>query len=170
MRIIAAIALLLAITAYAEETKIIGLPLITDGDILEIEGETIRLAGIDALEQGQLCRTEQGQVWACGPHARAMLGDMIGASFVHCIQIGVDHDGRVLGICSTEEMNLNMWMVAQGLALSDPTIDVYAPEEQRARKRGNGAWSGEFVLPWDFRTGVRLLRDPHEFMRTEPRG
>ena len=38
---------------------------VLDGDTLKIQGQRIRLHGIDALESRQLCRLD-GKSWQCG--------------------------------------------------------------------------------------------------------
>ena len=65
MRTLIVILCLLATPALADVT---GPARVIDGDTLEVQGERIRLHGIDAPEIRQLCRLD-GKPWQCGKEA-----------------------------------------------------------------------------------------------------
>lgn len=61
----------MAVPAGADAIK--GKARVIDGDTIEIEGEEIRLAGIDAPEMGQWCRDVEGYRYRCGRKAAEFL-------------------------------------------------------------------------------------------------
>lgn len=79
--VIALIFLSLPSVALADIT---GTPRIIDGDTIEIAGERIRLHGIDAPEQDQTCKDENGNEWRCGQDATFALARIIEFHWVRC--------------------------------------------------------------------------------------
>ena len=48
------------------------------------------------------------------------------------------------------------WLVKNGWALAYRRYSkAYVGQEQAAQAAGRGMWRGEFVMPWDWRKGVR---------------
>ena len=74
--------------AYAL-AEITGPARVIDGDSLEIQGERIRLHGIDAPENRQLCRLD-GKPWQCGRDATDALASKIGNQRVTCQELDRD--------------------------------------------------------------------------------
>ncbi len=75
---------LLATPALADVT---GPARVIDGDTLEIQGQRIRLHGIDALESRQLCFMD-GKRWQCGKDAANILAYKIARRPVTCEDLG----------------------------------------------------------------------------------
>ena len=70
-----------------------------------------------------------------------------GHSYAH-----VEGYGRVVALCRAGGEDLNAWKVEQGWALA------HLRDEERAARAGHrGIWRGEFVPPWDWRGGERLV-------------
>ena len=77
-----------------------------------------RLHGIDAPESSQTCLDAAGRIWRCGQRAALALQDLIGRRTVTCDERDVDRYGRVVAACLVGDVDINEWLVAQGLALA----------------------------------------------------
>ena len=49
----------------------------TDGDSIKIDGQRIRIHGIDAPEAKQTCTYANGEEWACGKVATAYMARLV---------------------------------------------------------------------------------------------
>jgi len=153
------LALLLALPpaeADAAQNRIVGVASVIDGDTIEIHGVRIRFFGIDAPEGGQQCRRPDGTPWRCGQQAALALQDHIGRRPIACTQRDIDRFRRVVAQCRLGNQDINGWLVAQGWAAAYVSFSRdYVAEERSARAAGIGVWSGEFIMPWDWRAGRR---------------
>ena len=130
---------------------------VIDGDTLEVQGERIRLHGIDAPESRQFCRLN-GKPWQCGKDAANALAEKIARRPVTCEDLGRDRYDRIIARCTVAGEDLEKWMVSQGLALAYRRYSLdYVHEETDARAARRGIWAGEFVEPWEWRRGKRLV-------------
>lgn len=125
---------------------------VVDGDTLEMAGEYVRLAGIDAPEAAQWCHVEQ-RPWHCGRQAAAALHQWIAGAPVQCYVSTYDRYGRAVATCTVAEQNMNAWLVRAGWALDWPRYSggIFADEQAAARKARAGLWRGMFVKPWVWR-------------------
>jgi endonuclease YncB( thermonuclease family) len=127
---------------------------VIDGDSLEIGETRIRLHAIDAFEGRQTCRRD-GAEWNCGAEAAALLRRLVGGGEITCAKTDIDSYGRTVAICRKAEVDLGAEMVRAGYALAYRQYgNDYVEEEKEARAARRGAWSGEFVAPWDERHGA----------------
>ena len=148
-----ALVMFLPVPAFADIT---GQPRVIDGDTLEIDGQRIRLHGIDAPETRQLCYLD-GKRWQCGKDAGNILSDWINHRPVTCQERDRDRYGRIVAVCYVGDEDLNAWMVLQGLALAYRRYSLdYVEQETDAQLARRGVWATRFVLPWDWRRGKRL--------------
>ena len=143
--------LVLALPAWASE-PIKGTASVIDGDTVVINGERIRLHGIDAPEGKQTCQLD-GQPWNCGRDASLALADKIGANPIECESTGKpDRYGRTIAVCRLNGEDLNAWMVSQGWALAYRQYSrAYVPQENDAKEAKRGIWASEFTPPWEWR-------------------
>jgi endonuclease YncB( thermonuclease family) len=138
--------------AAAAHADLIGVASVIDADTIEIHGQRIRLHGIDAPEGGQVCLDAAGQKWRCGQRAALALQDLIGRRTVTCDERDVDRYGRIVGRCLVDDLDINEWLVARGLALAYRRYSGdYVAAEDEARAAGRGMWAGSFELPWEWR-------------------
>jgi endonuclease YncB( thermonuclease family) len=152
-----AVLVLAASAAFPQGQQIIGIPSVIDGDTIEIHGKRIRLFGIDAPEDGQQCSRPDGNRWRCGQHAALALQDHIGRRPVTCEQCDIDRYGRIVARCTLAGEDMNAWLVANGWAAAYTRYSRdYVRDEAEARAARRGIWSGDFVVPWEWRRGMRL--------------
>ena len=138
--------------AAPAHADLIGIASVIDADTIEIHGQRIRLHGIDAPESRQPCLDAGGRTWRCGQRAALALQDLIGRRTVTCDDRDVDRYGRIVGRCLVGEVDINKWLVAQGLALAYRRYSLdYVAAEDEARAAGRGMWAGTFDPPWDWR-------------------
>jgi endonuclease YncB( thermonuclease family) len=140
---------LLALAVYLrqEESSLTGFATVIDGDSLRLEGEGIRLAGIDAPERDQSCSAERRE-YPCGKVARRALAEMTEGRAVTCFGTRRDRYGRRLGRCEVSGDDLGAVLVRRGLAVS---YGSYWTEETLARRAKRGLWAGTFERPAEWR-------------------
>jgi endonuclease YncB( thermonuclease family) len=121
---------------------------VIDGDGLRIEGQAVRLWGIDAPELDQTCE-QDGREIPCGEDARFLLGALVMAGNLTCETQDTDRYGRTVARCFAGGHDLAGEMVRQGYALDWPRYSggFYAGQEAEARSHRRGLWAGEFVAP-----------------------
>jgi endonuclease YncB( thermonuclease family) len=136
--------------------RIIGQASVIDADTIEIRGQSIRLFGIDALEDDQKCLAG-GKRQRCAQRAANALANRIGRRNVVCDKRDRDRYERIIGVCYVDGENLNAWLVAEGWALAYRRYSLlYVEDEERARRAQKGVWATRFVKPWEARRGKRL--------------
>lgn len=124
---------------------------VADGDTIEIDGSRIRLHGVDAPELHQRC-SRDGVSFDCGREVAERLRAFIADRELRCVGRNRDRYGRIVGVCTADGIDVNGWLVAQGLARAYLAHSrAYAGEEQRARAARLGLWSAEWEAPWDWR-------------------
>ena len=143
-----ALAILWPLAAQAE---IVGPARVIDGDRLEIRGQRIRLAGIDAPELGQDCLRDGGP-WPCGQDAKRALARRIGLQAVNCVPTEKERDGWILAACSVAGKDLGEWMLLNGWAVASHLYSYeYSRAEAMAKSERRGIWGSRFELPWQWR-------------------
>ncbi len=126
---------------------------VADGDTLRVGTETIRLAGLDAVERAQFCRDAQGINWSCGQTALSALEGVVAKGRLRCATIERDRYGRTVARCTVAQgEDVGAAMVAAGWAVADGSR--YAASQKAAHDGRRGIWAGKFDVP-------RVWRDRH---------
>ena len=135
---------------------------VIDADTLEIHGNHIRLWGIDAPENNQLCRSEVSLQYRCGARTADELAAFIGNRPVSCKPVTLDRYGRTVASCAVNGVDLADWLVRHGLALDWPRYSFgrYSSAQDEARRSERGIWAGSFAEPRRFRECMRLGGQP----------
>lgn len=151
-RLVVVVAVALASAPPATADTISGTASVIDGDTIEIHGVRIRFHAIDAIEGRQRCRLPDGHEWRCGRDAALALAGRISRSPVSCNIRDTDRYGRLVGVCFSDGVDLNAWMVKNGWAVAYRRYGLdYADEEDAARSAEIGIWMSDFLMPWDWR-------------------
>lgn len=125
---------------------------IVDGDSLELNGDRIRMQGIDAPEYRQSCRDKDGKEYRCGIEALNYLQNLVGKQKVDCCcEEKPDRYKRKLCECYAGNTNLNREMVRNGWAVAY-RYEKFKKDEKYAKKHGLGIWQGKFMRPAFWRT------------------
>ena len=145
----------------SEEVKIIsGIPKVTDGDTIRIEGKKIRFFGIDAPEKKQQCSKPWLTIsfisfsknYPCGQISTDKLKKKINNKLLICKWSNKDRFKRYIAECFKDKTNINAWMVRNGYAVAYRKYSKkFVSQEIFAKKEKLGLWSGTFMMPWDYR-------------------
>ena len=147
---------LAAIPAAAQDIS--GQAQVIDGDTIVIRGQIIDLFGIDAPEldfngREQTCFRD-GHPYRCALIAAGRLAEKIAGRTVSCEGQATDATGRLLASCFIKKReNLSGWLVNKGYVVIDSRYsDEFEDWEAWNTASGTGLWSGQFKLPWLWRT------------------
>lgn len=166
LAIFALIALIVVHVDRFEAPPVAGRAAIADGDTIVIDGERVRLKGIDAPEYVQICKKDETD-YACGRAARDYLRKLIANRHVSCSGGERDRYNRLLGTCLAGDTDLSKTMVEAGWAVS---FGDYYAEEEKARNAREGMWVGRFDRPQSWRSAhgrtEEDVRDLFAMMRT----
>lgn len=145
---------------WTQEMAVNGMGVPIDGDSLRLNGQEIRLQGLDSPEYGQTCE-RMGREVACGREATAALRRLLARAPATCIGSGQDRYGRLLARCRVLGVDIGAQLVREGHAVANGD---YLAEEAEARADNRGLWSGRFDSPREWR--AKHPRPP----RGEPAG
>lgn len=121
---------------------------VLDGDSIVLNGEEIRLIGIDAPEWKQICYLSDEAEYECGEESKFALIEIIKNRQVTCNKVKKDIYKRSLSECFADDLNINLEMLRLGWAVSYYTEDaLYIKAEQEAKDEGKGLWQGRFLKP-----------------------
>lgn len=134
-----------------------GSVVVNDGDTVTLNGERIRLLGIDAPEYMQSCRKD-GADYPCGRQAREAMVRLAAGKTVTCAGWERDRYGRLLAVCKAGGLDLNRALVEQGWAVA---YGDYNDAERLAREQRAGIWAGSFEQPHDWRASHADGTEPH---------
>ncbi len=75
-----------------------------------------------------------------------------------CEDLGRDRYKRIIGRCTVAGEDIGTWVVSEGLALAYRRYSLdYLDQEAEAQAARRGIWATEFVKPWEWRRGTRLV-------------
>ncbi len=121
--------------------------------LVEVSGERHALFGVDAPAVNQTCRHATAGLWACGTDARKAVAHFVSDKTITCEVITGPVEGApTISHCHANDIDLNEWVVAQGWAVADASVDKdYLPAQGEARREKRGLWAGWFETPSEWR-------------------
>jgi len=167
----------LATPAGAEDEKdeISGFAFVKDCGLLTIGGRDVALWGIVMPDPDQLC-WNAGISWPCGEQALLALKHFAEEKFVTCQIVAETGGGKPAARCFRRkgpvEHDVAGFLVLHGWAIADleeEDENPYMEEENHARLKKRGLWSGRFQTPEDWREGVQRFVGEDEEPENNPK-
>lgn len=115
-------------------------PVAPAAGVIEADGFTVSIAGVETPSADESCTDAQGRQWPCGAHARTAFRSFLRGRAVECRIDPELPPGPVSSDCSLGATDLAAWLVANGWARAGD--DVYREAEQTARAAGRGIHAG----------------------------
>ena len=155
------ILLTLPTSSISDEKIISGKAKVIDGDTIKINKKKIRLFGIDAPENKQVCKKiylsffifnfQKDYKW--WEKSTLALFKKLKDKRVKCVlKESKDKYKRNIGICYVKNQDINKWLVKNGYALAYKRYSKkYVLDEQYAKKNKLGVWRGTFIEPEKWR-------------------
>ncbi|ATR19792.1 Hypothetical protein HVPorG_02459 [Roseomonas mucosa] len=122
---------------------------VVDGETLRLQGQVVRLEGLQAPSRGETCADTAGQGFDCGVAAADRLAHLVANHALVCELHGQDVFRRPLAICEANGRILNAMLVSSGWALA--SSESFSEAEARARQAGRGLWADGVVPPEEWR-------------------
>jgi endonuclease YncB( thermonuclease family) len=143
--------LLLSAPAVAETAR--GPARAIEGDLLDVGGQRVRLAAIDAPDRGQRCRNRRNVDYDCFEVSRNALERLTKGRIVTCI-LNKPPPTPKLGVCKLDDgRDVAGVMAYAGWALAFRRLDDrYVGLEALAVTARRGLWGGRVEAPWIWRT------------------
>jgi endonuclease YncB( thermonuclease family) len=129
---------------------------VVDADTVEIDGQRIRLFGIDAPEHAQSCGLEAATQWQCGAWASSEVRARYEGRRARCRGEDRDRYGRMVARCFVDGQDMGRALVRDGVALAYRRYSRdYVAEEQLAAAHRRGVHAVGYQAPSDYRAERR---------------
>jgi endonuclease YncB( thermonuclease family) len=159
----------LLIGVLIASSPIFGIGTAGDGDSFKVNGQRVRLFGVDAPEFDQTCQ-RAGSDWQCGQAAAEALSKLVVGKDVRCLATGTDQYDRILARCTVGAVDVNRFMVANGFAVAFRRYSSdYVSAEETAKANRRGIWAGTFTMPSEVRAADRASRQASAPSRRDAR-
>ena len=140
--------------------KISGSITVIHAHVFYINGRYVKLFGVDAPDNDQLCADSAGSSYNCGEVAASWVRNWIDNNVIDCYLLKVEPRGYDLATCIWGDYDIGAGLVGAGWGLADTReTSIYKPYEAKAQSEGSGLWSGTFYLPEDWRNIKRHQND-----------
>lgn len=132
--------------------KISGSATVIHAHVFYIGGRYVRLYGVDAPDNDQLCSDANGSSYNCGEAAASWVRNWIDTNPIDCYILKVEPKGQDLATCVWGEYDIGAGLVSSGWGLANTReTNIYKPYEIMAQNESAGLWQGTFYTPADWR-------------------
>jgi endonuclease YncB( thermonuclease family) len=120
------------------------LPETADAATFLVQNRTIRLAGVDALPRGGVCKLADGGNWPCGTNALFALRRFLGGRAIECFFLTTDKSDPLVAPCRIGTIDIALWLITQGWVKPEADApESYAKAAEAAHCAGLGLWRGD---------------------------
>lgn len=132
--------------------KITGSVDVIHANVFYINGRYVRLYGIDAPDNDQICSDERGSSYNCGQEAVSWVRSWIDNNPIDCYLLQINPNDIDVATCIWGEYDIGAGLVGAGWAIANTNeTKIYAPYEAKAQGNSYGLWAGTFYSPQDWR-------------------
>lgn len=140
--------------------KITGSIEVIHAHLFKIGNRYIRLYGVDAPDNDQLCSSANGSSYNCGEQAASWIRNWIDNNVVVCYLFKINPNGVDLGTCLWGNYDIGAGLVGAGWGIAnEKETSIYKPYEAKAKSEFSGLWQGTFYTPEDWRDIKRHRND-----------
>ena len=128
--------------------------------IFRINGRYVKLFGVDAPDNDQICSDINEKSYNCGQEAVSWLREWIDDGIVDCYILKINTNGLDLVTCYWGDYDIAAGLVGSGWGIvNSEESNKYASMEKKARRGSYGLWQGTFYTPEDWRNIKRAQND-----------
>ena len=141
-----------SMSRLAQYPKITGSIEVIHANVFYINGRYVRLFGVDAPDNDQICSDAKGMSYNCGREAASWDVGRIDNNPIDCYLLQVNPNGVNVATCVWGEYDIGAGLVGAGWAIANTNeTNIYAPYEAKAQANSYGLWAGTFYSPQDWR-------------------
>lgn len=141
-----------SMSRLAQYPKITGSIEVIHANVFYINGRYVRLFGVDAPDNDQICSDAKGMSYNCGREAASWVVGWIDNNPIDCYLLQVNPNGVNVATCVWGEYDIGAGLVGAGWAIANTNeTNIYAPYEAKAQANSYGLWAGTFYSPQDWR-------------------
>ena len=118
---------------------LVGKPTVIRGDLIQVEGETIRLMGVDEIRGFRHC-SPNGFGWQCGTSSAGALALLLGDKKVACEPKGRNAQGETVAICFLGNSDIAAEMLLRGMVINVTDRFDYKLKQNMAKADRVGYW------------------------------
>lgn len=118
---------------------VVGRPTVIRGDLIQVDGETIRLMGVDEIRGFRHC-SPNGFGWQCGTSSAGALALLLGDKKVACEPKGRNAQGETVAICFLGNTDIAAEMLLRGMVINVTDRFDYKLKQNMAKADRVGYW------------------------------
>ena len=132
--------------------RVSGSATVIHAHVFYIGDRYVRLFGVDAPDNDQICSNAVGSSYNCGEEAASWVRGWIDKNPIDCYLLKVVPQGQDLATCVWGEYDIGAGLVGAGWGIANTKeTHIYEPYQAKAQSLSSGLWQGSFYNPEDWR-------------------